>query len=252
MSAYVELAVSWAMSIITAVYNPGDKIYYKDAEETVTEAQERVKDIAGDVIEVVYNPETKPLFEGEFGRAKTAALLLAIATNESGFRKDVDFGVGPKARGDGGQSWCLMQLKVGQNRTIPWNFVEDRVPRWNDPKTDIFQGYYGFELVTERRLCLSEGLKLMGASMRACRKLPLNQRLAGYVIGSCSNPEGYPGSEDRFAKAFRWFNARKKNMGFKDSDVLAEWESWQKERHAYPISSKTIALEIVSQRDLGK
>jgi hypothetical protein len=279
MSA-LELAVSWVLSIITTVYNPGDKIYYKDAQETVEEAEARVNDIAGDVVEVVYNPETKPLFLGEYGRVKTAALVAAVMTNESGFRKDVDYGLGPYSRGDGGRSWCLMQLNIGKKRTIKWNWVQDRIPKWNDLESEIFEGYYGQELVTDRRLCIVEGMKLMSASMKACKRLPLQQRLAGYVIGSCSNPDGYPGSEDRFATAMRWYNARatmltkfienkigeckdgvppeyqwacndedwKSQVKFNDEAVLAGWAEWQQKRHSYPVSSKTLAQVVIDNR----
>lgn len=282
MSA-IELAVAWVLSIVTAVYSPGDKIYYDAAQETKQEAEERVLDIAGDVVEVVYNPETNSLFSGEHGRAKTATLVLAVMTNESGFRKDVDLGVGPYARGDGGRSWCLMQLNIGRKRTIRWNYVQDRVPRWNDLTSEVFDGYYGSELVSERRLCVSEGLKIMSASMKACHNLPLNRRLAGYVIGSCSNPDGYPGSEDRFAKAMRWYNARtkmltkhietgmgecrdlkpgsvyqwacdhkeewKSQIAVTDAQIAAEWPEWQKSRHPFKVSSESLALPIIEQRD---
>lgn len=250
MSA-IELAVALVLSIVTTIYSPGEKIYYPAAEETKEEATMRVGDISGDVVEIAFNPDTEPLFDGPYGRTRTAILMLAIMTNESGFRKDVDFALGPDGRGDGGRSWCLMQLNIGKGTTIKWNWVENRVPYWGDDPLNLFNGYYGYELVADRRLCLSEGLKAMTASMRACKKLPLNQRLAGYVIGNCNNPEGYPGSEDRFATAMKWYVRTKALRTYSETDVLAQWADWQKVRHPNVVSSRQLDQVTLSKRNLS-
>ena len=75
----------------------------------------RYTEIASDLAAVVYDPEEKPLFPGEDGRAKTALLLASIAAHESTFRVDVEDG---RARGDGGTSWCFMQLHIGSGKRL--------------------------------------------------------------------------------------------------------------------------------------
>ncbi len=241
MSA-IELAVAWTLSIIVAIAPPGRKSYYPDAEETQQEAEVRLESVAKDVVEIVYDPDTAPLFEGPYGRARSVTLMLAIMTNESGFRKDVDFGLGKYARGDGGRSWCLMQLNIGKGSTLKWNYVQDRKPRWGDDPLEIFTGYFGEDLVTDRRRCISEGYKYMRLSLRGCKSNPLEHRLAAYVSGKCT--DGFEGSADRFKTAARWFQARRGLMVFNEAEVLQDWPAWQRSRNALVVSTRTSTNEL--------
>lgn len=241
MSA-IELAVAWVLAIVVALAPPGRKSYYPDAEETQQEAEVRLESVAQDVVEIVYDPDTDPLFEGPYGRARSTTLMLAIMLNESGFRKDVDFGLGKHARGDGGRSWCLMQLNIGKGPTLKWNYVQDRKPRWGDDPSEIFEGYFGEDLVTDRRRCISEGYKYMRLSLRGCKSNPLEHRLAAYVSGKCT--DGFEGSSDRFKTAARWFQARRHLMTFSEEDVLQEWPAWQRSRNAFVVSTRTSTNEL--------
>jgi hypothetical protein len=82
-----------------------------------------------------------------------ASLLIAVAVHESGLRLDVDQGL---TRG-GGRDVCLLQLR-------------------SPPAAAL----------TDRQACLRAGLRLVRASLAACRAAPERDRLAQYASGSCS------------------------------------------------------------------
>ncbi len=206
---------------MVSVAPPGRKTFYAEAQETQVEAQNRYENIAKDIVDVVYDPNTKVLFRGSNGRSRTVSVILSIMFHESGFMRNVDYGVGKYARGDKGNSWCLMQLNIGSGRTLKWNVKYDRPPRWGDDPADIFDGYTGEELVANRQLCIREGLKVLRLSFSSCRGrgLPLNQRLRVYASGSCDN--GAKGSAARMNTAIRWFqNTRIQRQKFEDSDIM--------------------------------
>src|SRR4051794_30812822 len=77
--------------------------------EGATAAAKRYESIALDIATVVSDEKEAPVFAGEHGRTQTALLLAAIASFESAYRADVDNG---RVRGDGGVSWCVMQVQV--------------------------------------------------------------------------------------------------------------------------------------------
>lgn len=174
--------VAWLYSIIAAVAPP-DKEHrhpsFPGWEETAEERVERYESIASDVVAVAFDPEKKPLFGGALGRARTAALLLAVAYHESGFAKDVDKGPcyrgkgGRSARCDHGKSACLMQIRIGQGTTQ--------------------EGWTQDELFADRKKCFSAGLNLMRKSISACRNLDERHRLNAYASGVCER--GHRGSE---------------------------------------------------------
>jgi hypothetical protein len=122
----------------------------------------RFTEIASDLVAVVYDPAEQPLFPGEDGRAKTALLLASIAAHESTFREDVENG---KARGDGGNSWCFMQLHIGSGKTV--------------------EGWTGADLTSDRRLCFRAGLHVARESFRMCNAFPVNEKLSAYASGQC-------------------------------------------------------------------
>jgi len=217
----MEPIYAWILAFMVSVAPPGRKTYYAEAQETKEVAMARYQSIAEDIVEVVYNPETKPLFRGKVGRARTVSVILAIMLYESGFMRNVDHGIGKYARGDQGKSWCLMQLNVGKGRTIKWNTKHDRPARYNDKPEDIFEGYTGKEMVEDRRKCIQEGLKGLWMSFRSCRgmNLPLNQRLRVYGSGSCHGAQ--KGSALRMDTAIRWFrDSNEKRKLFKDVEIV--------------------------------
>jgi hypothetical protein len=141
--------------------------------ETSDERLARYGSIAADLSTFVLDPETKPAFGGDAGRARTAALLLAIAYHESGFAKDVDLGPcyrGPRGRSsrcDSGMSACVLQIHLGNGKTP--------------------EGWTQADLFADRRKCFAAGLRLVRASLGACRHLPLRDRLSAYASGSCAH-----------------------------------------------------------------
>jgi hypothetical protein len=218
----METVIAWMLAFMVSVAPPGRKTYYAEAQELKTEALTRYRSIAEDVTEVVYDPNTKPLFRGKKGRTRTVSVILAIMLYESGFMKNVDYGIGKYGRGDNGKSWCLMQMMVGKGRAWQnaggWNVKYDRPPRFGDDPKDIEKGSSGPEMVKDRRLCVKEALRLLRISFVSCRHLPLNQRLRVYASGSCKG--GAKGSALRLNTAIKFFNnsyERRKNI--KDTEI---------------------------------
>jgi hypothetical protein len=113
-------------------------------------------------------------------------LILAVSYMESGWRKDVDLGVGRFARGDGGASWCMMQVHLGRRRTP--------------------EGWSGPELVASRDRCFRTGLRALRRSVNACRARPMGEWLNAYASGACTR--GAVESRRRMGLAMRWFAAR--------------------------------------------
>lgn len=124
--------------------------------------------IAQDAARVAYDPAEEPLFAGETGRAKSALLLLAIASLETSYDPDVDSG---KVRGDSGDSWCLMQVHLPNNSTVRLSgdsFAYGGAGAWT-----------GSDLVADRTRCFRIALRMVRASLRACHDLRM------YVAGRC-------------------------------------------------------------------
>jgi len=136
---------AWILSLLIAVSPPGRV----PSRESYDDAIVRYESIATDLEAVV--TDAAPLYSGPHGHAQTAALLVAIAAHESGLRRDVDEG---ETRG-GGKDACLLQLR-------------------NRP-----------DAATDRRTCFRVGLRLVRASLAACRTMPERERLAAYASGSC-------------------------------------------------------------------
>lgn len=173
-------------------------------EETVDERSARYTSIAADLERFVFAEETKPVFAGPHGRARTAALLLSIAYHESGFAKDVDVGPcyrgksGKSSRCDSGMSACLMQLHIGDGKTA--------------------EGWTQADLFADRTKCFAAGLRLVRGSFGACRALPLRHRLAAYASGSCAH--GHAASEALMDMAER-FATHAKVPGKDETFVIA-------------------------------
>jgi len=139
----------------------------------------RLDNIAHDFAAVALDPAEDPAFSGEYGRAKTALLMASIASWESGYRADVDDG---RTTGDHGQSYCIMQVRViGKTR----------------------EGWTGKDLTSDRQKCMRVALRHIRESFRWCQASALEDRLAGYTVGSCRENERF--SRDRVLRAkFFW------------------------------------------------
>lgn len=194
--------VSWASKKIT-VWSPPGRTFYPDALETSEEALSRYRSIANDALSVAFDPQEAPLFKGPYGRMRTAALILAVARSESGFRKDVDFGLGPHSKGDGGQSWCLMQVKLGmavKGRTKLRLSMQKEGVKYNTDDSS----WGGEDLISDRQKCFRAGLHIMRNSFLFCAHLPVEERLSSYTSGSCDN--GKDSSKVRVGSAMRWLS----------------------------------------------
>lgn len=105
----------------------------------------------------------------------TAVLLLSVASFESGFREDVDFG---RTRGDHGKAWCLMQIHPGPGLLLGAGSF-----RYSS------KGWRGKDLVEDRKKCFAAGLAMIGESARRCGHLGEGAALSVYTSGRCQKAE---------------------------------------------------------------
>jgi len=198
-----EAAVNWAVTRMVS-WSPPGKSYYVNAKETESDGRERYAAIAKDAISVAFDPDEAPLFAGPRGRYKTLAIMLSVADSESGFRKDVDFGIGKESKGDGGRSWCMAQVQLGK---AVGGKTKTRVVLDRDGLRFVWDGtgYGGEDLVSDRKKCFRVGLHIMRMSFNTCSSLPLESRLSMYASGSCGS--GRDASANRVRKAVKWLSA---------------------------------------------
>jgi hypothetical protein len=206
----------WAFSQMTAWSPPGHS-FYPDAKESEEDAKTRYRSIVRDAMAVAYDPSEPPLFSNRrfvngkwevsddpIGRAKTLAVLLAVADSESGgYRKDVDQNIGRLARGDGGRSWCVMQIQL--SRPNADGKTDQRIALKGDTYEFVRakdKGYGGEDLIANRRACFRVALHMARESFRACGHLPVEERLSIYAGGDCT--VGRAASRVRVGKAIRW------------------------------------------------
>lgn len=194
---------AWALSFITSVAPADQPQFAKDAKESVGDGQARRESIAKDVVDVVYADPAPPLFAGPKGRGQTVPVILSIMSHESSFRRDVDFGIGPLSKGDGGKSWCLMQNQIGGARTPAWNTKLHRFAYPSDPIEDVVQGWTGKELVEDRKKCITAGLRVVRASFAGTSGLPVLERLRIYASGKAD--AGSSASQKRMGTAVKWY-----------------------------------------------
>ncbi len=191
----------WAVDRMS-LWQPPGRSSYQNARETPEAGLARYHAIARDVIAVTYDPSEAPLFPGPYGRAKTAATILSMSDFESGYRKDVDTGEGEDARGDGGKSWCLMQIQLGvavHGRTAIRIKTDGPYFAWT---TNRSEGWGGEDLVRDRQSCFRAALHIIRQSFAVCSSLPLNEKLSMYASGNCT--DGRTASRIRMDQAIRW------------------------------------------------
>ena len=174
--------------------------YYESREETFA----RYVAIATSVAKVALDPAEAPLFGGPDGRMETGLFMTSVAFYESGgFRRDVELGLGKHGRGDGGRSWCLMQVNIGRGTTEE---------RWSGP-----------ELVNDRDKCFRAGLHRMRQSFEHCTEQTFLDRLSGYTDGHCR--DGADAAHRRTKRAVQFWEAhqpgRSWGLGAQQSTALA-------------------------------
>lgn len=131
-----------------------------------------------------------PLFTGDDGPRKTAALLVSVAWFESTFK--------PDALGDKGKSVCLFQIHESNHKSL---------------------GVTRDELLTNRETCVRTGRKLMQISFGVCRDRPVEDHLGQYAAGgsTCGGSKGEGLRESRHRvwrgqwlfRSIPWDDARK-------------------------------------------
>jgi len=222
----MDTIVMWLVSAMLA-WSPVDRVHYiNEAKETAADATSRYNDIAKALVEVTYDPKRDPIFHSRKGkaRAKTAMLLLSIAYYESGFRRDVDLGLGKMARGDFGNSHCMMQLNLGKDRQSTTILEKLIGQRWS-----------ANDVVQDRTKCFTAGYELVAKSFNVCKHLPFKERLAVYASGNCD--EGRGESIVRVGRALRRYDAHVATV--MDADVIQVWE--QQHVAAMTNTTKTVA-----------
>lgn len=133
--------------------NEGGLCYWPVSQSCLDRANQHYQEIAKDVAEVVYEPNTKLPFDGADAKAKTALLMVSIASTESHFNKDVD---DCRRTGDHGIAFGL------------WQTHTPRAATCND-----------------RKQALRLAIGIVVQSFEACKDYPLIDRMAVYTSGSC-------------------------------------------------------------------
>lgn len=126
-----------------------------------------------------------PLFANDEQRHMTAAYYVALLYRESNF----DNG----AIGDNGRSYCAGQILLGKRKTP--------------------EGWSGEDLIADPDKCLTVVSRMLRESFHACRRLPVSERQAVYVRGSCSSERGRQMSRNRYHLAKRVHAAASARIG---------------------------------------
>jgi hypothetical protein len=151
-------------------WSPLSQHHYVEG-EAVTVA--RYQDIASSIAAVSLDPAEQPLFAGSDGRARTAVLLAAIASFESGgFRSDVAW-CSPSGLGDHGHAAGLWQSHRSKARAC-WSLQS--------------AAHLALEQIRE--------------SFVACEREDPAVWLAAYASGSCSR--GWVQARNRWDRAASW------------------------------------------------
>lgn len=202
-------------------WSPAGRSFLKEAKETKEEGEDRYDGIASALISVVYDPSEEPIVGGKNARSKSLAILMALSWFESGFRRDVDLGLGSLGRGDNGKSWCMVQVLLGLPNKD--GKTEKRVVLGPDGDIQIVHdktasvGWGGEDLVADRTKCFRTGLRLLRKSFNACPGQHFDDRISTYGAGQCFK-EWEP-SRIRVRRAKRWLAEVPPPMG--DQTVIS-------------------------------
>lgn len=215
----MDTVIAWIVSLIVSVAPVGRPQYIQEAKETEQETRDRYALIAKDLVDVVYDKNEKPLFSGDISRVKTMTVMLAIMNYESGFRKDVDLGKGKFSKGDGGKSWCMMQINLGTANAN--GKTSNRIQVDSNGvfsfTTDPTKGWGGEDLVADHKACFKAGLAIIRSSFNACGATDIKDKLKAYASGNCN--AGQKESRIRMGLALRW--QEQKKPSFDDKQVFA-------------------------------
>lgn len=116
--------------------------------------ESRYQQIAQDALNV---GREQRILDGLTG-AEQAAVILTVASYESGFSRAMDEG---RKRGDGGESVCLGGIRVRYDVRLRERIAHDR------------------------KECFRRILKRVKYSWTECAKMPFDDRLSKYIVGKC-------------------------------------------------------------------
>lgn len=183
----IEALAGWLLAVMLSAVPPGKSGTPAEARESAADGKARYQAIAHAIATATLDPKEPPLYADPHGRARTAALLLAISYYESHWRRDVDLGIGPQARGGGGRYWCMMQIGVGDEPTP--------------------EGWTGRDLVTSRDKCFRRALHILQRGQRICaRERDEHAFVYHYASGYCDR--GRQPVKLRIALWRKWLGAR--------------------------------------------
>lgn len=177
-----EALAAWLLSVMLASVPPGRSKAPKEAVETAEDGRARYAEIARELAAVALDLEEKPVFGGKLGRERTAALMLAISHHESGWRRDVDLGLGASARAEG-RYHCLMQVAVERGKTTP-------------------EGWSARALTDSRERCFRAALHILQRAAGSCRAQGPDAWLRIYAGGACDR--GRHAAERRLGTMRSW------------------------------------------------
>lgn len=158
---------------------------YPEAVETREETAARYASIAEAAVDAAFDPNEDVLVSGMHARERTVLILLSVAFYESGFRRDVDLNLGPRARGDSSTSWSIWQIRLDKHGA---SFTPE--------------GWTGPDLIADRSKAARAALHKLRHGVRVCSG-SLADRIAIYRWGRCH--EADPNDQARIDLAERWF-----------------------------------------------
>jgi hypothetical protein len=161
-----EHLVSYLVAAMIAWCPPS---VHRHTGDTDGQTEQRYEAIATNFAWQALDRNEQPLFSDEHGgRARTALLIAAIASYESGqFRKDLD---NDRGTGDNGLAHCLLQIHMQTNGSLD---------------------------------CVHKGLIYLHSSFHDCARLPLLYRMAEYTSGNCYH--GTIASAIRVGREEKWW-----------------------------------------------
>lgn len=180
--------VSWILAVMLALVPPKGVRALPGWDESEDQAKARYQAIAEAIEAAALEANNTGLSD-----KSEAALLVALALEESAFARDVD--IGPCYRGkrgggwwsrcDAGTSYSVWQLKAFTN-------AEGVLVR-------------GFDIQRDRKVAAKRALALAVGSLSSCRKLDARDRLSAYMKGSCATGlRGAAARWDRWKSVETW------------------------------------------------
>lgn len=175
--------------------------------ETLEEVSARYDSIADDAIHVAFDPEEKPLFDGDYARQRTALQMLAIARYESDFVRRIDQGNCLPDECDHGLAACIMQVHTGglvlERET--YSFARAKSAEWRAENSDLILNSGSLR---DRKMCFRVALHKMRESLAVCRTLPNEDRLGIYTGEGCVKGKINPKSRTRIGLALDYLRKK--------------------------------------------